>query len=191
MNSILNIRLNIYLKLLMLILALEASSVMGQAHDDTGQHGHDFKKFRVALNLAQAFMPTASIEESTFVIIPVWGLDLQFWFNEHWGVALKNDIEIAKYTLPESGESGEVQLRENPIIMSLPVYYSPWEGGLTFFAGPGIELDDHGNFYVVRLGIGYEFHLPGHWDVAPEVVYDLKDGHINSFTIAIGFGKRF
>ena len=30
-----------------------------------------------------------------------------------------------------------------------------------------------------------------HWDFAPEISYNLKDGHINSLTLAIGVGKRF
>jgi len=44
---------------------------------------------------------------------------------------------------------------------------------------------------IFRLGIAYEFELSGHWDFAPELVYDLKDGHINALIIAIGIGKRF
>jgi len=41
------------------------------------------------------------------------------------------------------------------------------------------------------MGIGYEFELGKHWDFSPEFVYDLKNGHINSLTIAFGVGKRF
>jgi len=176
---------------LLLLIVIVTSPLVGQSHDDHGHDAHEFKHFRVALNLAHAYIPSASSEENTFIIIPVWGLDFQYWFNEHWGLGLKNDIEIAKYTLTGSDESSGNELRENPFIISLPVYYSPWDGGLTFYTGPGIELEDDHNFWVYRLGIGYEFHLPGHWDFAPEFVYDLKDGTHNSFTIAIGVGKRF
>ena len=137
-------------------------------------------------------MPKAATDlDGGALIIPIWGLDFQFWFNKKLGLALKNDIEIAQYVLTESDDSGEAQLRENPLIISLPLYYSPWEGGLTFFTGPGIELEEDHNFWVYRFGLGYEFELPGHWDFAPEFVYDLKNGNINSFTIAIGVGKRF
>jgi len=62
---------------------------------------------------------------------------------------------------------------------------------VVFFAGAGIELEQHQNFSVLRFGVGYDLHLGHHWDVAPEIVYDLKDGHINSFTMAFGVGKTF
>ncbi|MCK5691543.1 MAG: hypothetical protein KAI08_01810 [Bacteroidales bacterium] len=178
--------------LVVLALLLMTSITIGQTHEAAHDEGHEFKRFRAAVNIAHAYMPkaTADIDGGT-LIIPVWGLDFQFWFNEKWGLALKNDIEIAQYVLTESDDSGEVQLRENPLIISLPLYYSPWEGGLTFFTGPGIELEEDHNFWVYRFGLGYEFELPGHWDFAPEFVYDLKNGNINSFTIAIGVGKRF
>ncbi len=170
-----------------LVLVAITSNIYGQSHDNADGHGHEFKKFRVAVNLGHGHIPTASMPDNSFVAIPVWGLDFQFWFNEKWGVALKNDIEIAKYTVSENTE----QLRENPVIISLPVLFSPWDNGLTFLAGPGIELEEHQNFSVFRFGLGYEFEFGNHWDFAPEFVYDLKNGHINTFTIAIGVGKRF
>ena len=178
--------------LAILFLVLASSSVKGQSHDDTThEEGHEFKRFRAAINLAHAYIPAAEDIGSNYVIIPVWGLDFLFRFNEKWGMALKNDIEIAQYTLPESDASGEVVLRENPLVISLPVYYGPWEGGLTFFAGPGIELEANHNYWIARFGIGYEFEFAGHWDLSPEIVYDLKNGTYNSFTIAIGIGKSF
>lgn len=34
--------------------------------------------------------------------------------------------------------------------------------------------------------------MPGmnNWDFAPEIVYDLKNGYINSYTMAFGIGKK-
>ena len=179
--------------LVVLALLLMTSITYGQDHDAAHDDGHEFKKFRVAVNLGHAYIPDASVVESKFVIIPVWGLDFQYWFSEKWGVALKNDVEIAKYTIENKDDHDpdpDLQ-RANPVIISLPVLFSPWDNGLTFLLGPGIELEQHQNFSVFRLGMGYEFEFGNHWDFAPEFVYDLKDGHINSLTIAIGIGKRF
>lgn len=180
-------------KILTAVICLFAAlPIKGQAHQDSGHHDHEFKRFKVAINLAHAYMPKAAPDnEGGGLIIPVWGLDFQFWVNEHWGFGLKNDIEIAKYVLTEYDESGEILLRNNPLILSLLFYYSPWDGGLTFFSGPGIELEADHAFRVFRFGLGYEFELPGHWDFAPEFVYDHKGGIINSFTLAISIGKRF
>jgi hypothetical protein len=176
---------------LLVVLALLFTTFItyGQSHGVSHDDEHEFKKFRAAINLGHAYIPAAQTAESKFVIIPVWGLDFQYWFSKKWGIALKNDIEIAKYTL--DNEDDHDLKRENPLIISLPVLFSPWDNGLTFLLGPGIELEGHQNFSVFRLGMEYEFELPGHWDFSPEIVYDLKDGHINSLTIAIGVGKRF
>lgn len=175
-----------------LVILFAFETTIGQTHEPEHQssdiHNHEFKKFRVAVNLAHAYIPTASIEDNNLAVIPVWGLDFQYWFNPNWGIALKNDIEIAKYTINSDGSD---ELRTNPIIISLPLFYSPWDNGLAFFTGPGIELEGHANFSIFRFGIAYELEFGNHWDFAPEVVYDLKDGHINSLTIAIGVGKRF
>jgi hypothetical protein len=180
-----------FMKLLILVIALISSPVLGQSHDDAGHEVHEFKRFRVAINLAHAYMPQATADIDGILIIPVYGFDFQFRITPKWALGLKNDIEIAQYILPETDESGEAHFRENPFILSMPVYYTPKGKGLTFFTGPGIELEDHHNFWVWRLGLGYEIELPGHWDFAPELVYDLKDGAYNSFTIALAVGKKF
>jgi len=181
-----------FLFLFVIVLVLFSSVLFGQSHDKPDEHGHEFKKFRIAVNLGHAYIPGASFGiDDDFVAIPVWGLDLQYWFNPKWGIALKNDIEIAKYTISNKDDHSDDLQRTNPVIISLPVLFSPWDNGLTFLLGPGIELEGHQNFSVFRLGLGYEFEFGNHWDFAPEFVYDLKDGHINSLTIAIGVGKRF
>jgi hypothetical protein len=183
---------HLFLLLFVMVLVGIASPIFGQSHDTAHNDGHEFKKFRMAVNLGHAYIPSASFgNDRDFAVIPVWGLDFQYWFNPKWGLALKNDIEIAKYTINNSDDHADDLERTNPIIISLPILYSPWNNGLTFLLGPGIELEGHQNFSVFRFGLGYEFEFGNHWDFAPEFVYDLKDGHINSLTIAIGIGKRF
>ena len=183
--------MNRFTLLVVLILIVWTSSINAQSHDVSHDSEHEFKKFRIAVNLGHAYIPTASVPDNNYLIIPVWGLDFQYWFNPKWGLALKNDIEIAKYTIDNSDDHSDDLERDNPIIVSLPVLFSPWDNDLTFLFGPGIELEGHKNFSIFRFGIGYEFEIGKHWDFAPEFVYDLKDGHINSLTIAIGIGRRF
>ena len=177
--------------LIVMLFLIIASNGYAQTHDQTDLHKHEFKKFRVAVNLGHGYIPSATTADNKFVVLPVWGLDLQYWFNSKWGIALKNDVEIANYFIEVTSKSSENLERENPVIISLPVLFSPWENGFTFLLGPGIELESGHNFSIFRLGASYEFELSGHWDFAPELVYDLKDGHINALTIAIGVGKRF
>ena len=169
---------------------LAVQFVFGQDHEIDDHH--DFKHFRIAALLGHAFIPEAKTETASFILIPTFGLDIQYWFNHKWGIAFKNDIEFAEYLVEDNGEESEDIKRKYPFIVALPVLFSPWERThFTFILGPGIEFSNGKNFSVIRMGVGSEFKLGKDWDFSPELIYDLKDGHINSLTFALGVGKRF
>ncbi len=164
--------------------------IIGQDIEENDTH-HEFKHFRVSALLGHSYIPEAKSSTGEFVAIPTFGLDIQYWFNNKWGIALKNDLEIATYVV-ESNDNGSDIVREYPIIVAIPVLFSPWENrGFNFILGPGIEFEDHENFFVFRMGVGSEFEIGNHWDFSPELVYDLKNGNINAITLALGVGKRF
>ena len=149
------------------------------------------KHFRAAIGIGHGHIPTASNEENNFLVLPIWGLDLQYWFNEKWAIGFKGDVEIAIYIIEDKDKESHLE-RENPIILTTPLFFSPWENnGWVFFLGQGVELEGDHNFFVLRSGVGYEVHLPNNWDVSPEFIYDIKGGYVNSFTIAIGIGNKF
>lgn len=166
---------------------LWGSAIFAQ-HEAKPSEEHEFKNFRVAFSLGHGYIPSASSEGKNFLIIPTLGLDIQYWFNKKWGIAIKNDLEISNYVVEDKNKFVE---RENPIIVSLPIMFSPWNKELTFIVGPGIEFEKHENFSIFRMGIGYEFEFGNEWDFSPELIYDLKNEQINSLTIAFGVGKRF
>ncbi len=45
---------------------------------------HDFKHYRVSALLGHTFIPEAKSESTSFLIIPVIGLDIQYWFDHTW-----------------------------------------------------------------------------------------------------------
>ena len=179
---------NLYI-LFSLIFLISSSSLIAQEHNaqEESTH-HEFKHFRAAFALGHAYIPEANLDNGRFTVFPTLGLELQYWINKKWGIALKSDVEIAHYSIEDDGVTIH---RENPFILALPVLFSPWENGLSFIIGPGIELEEHENFSIFRFGVGYEFEIGNHWDFAPEFIYDLKNGHVNSVTLAIGIGKLF
>lgn len=152
---------------------------------------HEFKHFRISFALGHGYIPQADKSGDSFLIIPSFGLDLQYWFNKKWGISLKNDQEIANYIVQDEADKTKSIERENPIIVSLPLLFSPWKNGLTFMAGPGVEFEENENFSIFRLGIEYEFEMANHWDFSPEFVYDFKNANINSYTFAFSVGKKF
>ncbi len=172
---------------IVLLLGLSFGIIQAQEENESEEHKH----FRVAFAIGQGYISQADSNNSNLLIIPTIGLDLQYWFNSNWGIALKSDLEITNYLVENEHETGENIVRENPFIMTLPVLLSPWENGWSFLVGPGIEIEDEENFSILRFGIDHEFEIGNEWDFAPEFIYDLKDGNISAFTIAIGIGKRF
>ncbi len=126
------------------MLLISSVSSFEQSYDVSQDADHEFKKFRIAVNLGHVYIPAASFGiEGDFVAIPVWGLDFQYWFNPKWGLALKNNIDITKYTINNSDDHSDGIERINPVIISVPILFSPWDNGLMFLLGPGIELEGH------------------------------------------------
>lgn len=164
---------------------------LAQTHKHHTSDTHEFKQFRTAITIGHGHMPTASNEGTKFLVMPTWGLDFQFFFNKKWAIGIKSDLEIANYVIEDKEHENKLE-RENPFILTLPIFYCPWEqNGWTFFLGPGIEFEESHNIFVFRTGVGYEIHLPNNWDVAPDFIYDIKGDYGNSFTIALGIGKKF
>ena len=178
------------MKLLAIACLFLVCPLFGYSQTEESHSTHSFKHFRISGALGQTYIPQATSGDAKFVVVPTIGLDFQYWINTKWGIGLKNDIEIANYVV-EGNSGGTTIVRDNPVIIALPVLLSPWENNFTFIIGPGVELEHHENFFVFRAGVGSEFEVGNHWDFAPEIIYDLKDGHINTLTIAIAVGKRF
>jgi len=178
-------------KNILLALIIVISNYTDILAQEVNKGQQEFNHFRLAFTIGHGYIPQANSNNPNFLIIPTIGLEFQYWFNQKWGISLKNDLEIANYTVEIEDDAGNKVVRENPLIISMPILFSPWENGITFIAGPGVEIEESENFSVFRLGIAYEFEFGNKWDFEPEVIYDLKNGRINSFTIAFGVGKRF
>lgn len=120
------------------------------------------------------------------VWVPTFGLSYVYHFNHKWGVGLITNMETAKYEVVANGEN---ITRDNLIIITAVATYEilPNWG---VFVGPGIEIEKHHNFAVLRIGTEYIFPLKNNWFITPIVTFDHKIDY-NSFEIAFGVGKRF
>lgn len=174
----------------LLALILLCANAFGQEAQTTEHEEEQEKKFRIAVALGHGFLPQASTSSRDLIIVPTFGLDLQYWFGHRWGVAIKSDVEISNYIIDQGGEEGVIE-RETPFIVSIPILFKPFDNELEFILGPGIEIEENENFSIFRLGVGYEFEIGHNWDFSPEFVYDLKNVNINSWTIAFGVGRKF
>lgn len=174
-------------KLSIWVLLLSFHFTNGQEH----QEEHEFKHFKTSVTIGHGYMPEVRSQSASVIIIPSVGLELQYWFNPKWGIAMKNDLEIANYIVEPDGGTSQF-VRNYPVIVSVPILYKPWKDKkVSFCLGPGIEFEGHENFSVLRMGAGFEFEVENDWYFAPEIIYDLKNEIINSLTLGIAFGIRF
>lgn len=147
----------------------------------------DFPHHRIALLLGHTHVPANA--EGDGMLIPSWGLDYEYWFNPRWGLGLHTDLELQTFLIDRSGE--DLLERDYPLVLTLDALYKPWKG-LVIQLGPGYELERNENFYLVRVGLEYEIEM-GHrnWDLSPSVFYDTRIDAYDSWSIALGVGKRF
>ncbi|MGY5352308.1 hypothetical protein ACXGQW_07065 [Wenyingzhuangia sp. IMCC45533] len=147
---------------------------------------HEEAKHRVALVLGHSYV---SLDNNEILSIPTFGLDYEYWLNNHWGIGVFSDIELITNELTPTVDDVRVE-REYPIVLTFDVVWNPIEH-IEFVVGPGFVFEERKTENIIRLGIEYDLTLGHHWDVAPNVFYDqkLNDGY--AVSIGIGIGKSF
>jgi hypothetical protein len=106
------------------------------------------------------------------------GLIFEYRITDIWGVGA-------------AFERLDVHAEANHVIV-IPVSYR-FGGGFRAFAGPGYEFKAHGDEdkAIFRLGLSYSFEINESWGIAPEAVYDMLDGHGNTWLAGIAIEYRF
>ncbi|WP_281613687.1 hypothetical protein [Flammeovirga sp. SubArs3] len=175
----------------------DSSSPKSQkVHGREAAHG-SLKHHRVALIWGHGYIPKGfnNYTEVRTLIIPVIGLDYEYWFSHKFAIGISNDLELSNYVIEVSHEEEELE-REYVYVGALMAYYEfahLWAIGI----GPGIEMEKNRNFFVVKTSIEKEFPIKGEggWDVTPMFSYEFKssNGHgvYDAMCFAIAIGKRF
>lgn len=177
------------------IALLASIPTFAQNQEGTGQHEahqapemHEFRQWRVAAVVYHTYIGTRTTEGRRTLIVPSLGLDIEYWFNEKWGIGSHNDLELVSFEV-EREEEIFVE-RETPVLFTLDALWKPWKE-LVVMAGPGIEIEPKENLFVFRVGLEYEIEIGSHWDVAPTIFYDSRTDAYDTFTMGLGIGKRF
>ena len=106
------------------------------------------------------------------------GLIFEYRLTELWGIGA-------------AVERLDVHEEANHVVV-VPVSYR-FGGSFKAFAGPGYEFKAHGDEdkWILRLGLNYGFEINEKWGIAPEVVYDILEGHGNTWLAGIAIEYRF
>jgi hypothetical protein len=78
--------------------------------------------------------------------------------------------------------------RENAIILTLVGMYSATKY-LDLFLGGGVEVEQHDNLAVLRLGLQYSIDVGKHWALVPKLHFDFKENY-NTWSFALSFARR-
>jgi len=177
--------------LAILFVGLLPVTLLSQSHlEDNAHHDHHHSSgfWRMSIFMGHTYLPTNTITGRELLVLPSMGLDIEYWFNHTWGIGLHNDLELLTFEI-EREEDVFVD-REYPVLLTLDLLWHP-QWGLVFYTGPGIELEPNENFFVFRAGVEYEINLGDVWDFYPSVFYDYREDAYDTFTVGLGFGRKF
>lgn len=152
------------------------------------QHHTECKHFRISPVLSHTYIPMATKEGDKTVIVPSFGLDLEYWMNNKWGFGLHNDLELETFEIMTNNEL--TIEKQFPVVLTADVLYRFHKNWILVF-GSGIEFEKNENLFIIRTGIEYEVEFGNHWDIAPTVFYDHRSHNFGTWSIGIGIGKRF
>ncbi len=149
-------------------------------------------KNRIGFVLEATFVPEGSSTEhseesnddSKGTVVPTIGLEYTRTLSHHWDIGFSAELELESYIIVE-----EQLNRENPLILVAFAIYRIM-GNWFIYGGGGVELEQHKNLAVLRLGTEYEIKLSNGWDIAPTLTFDHKID-LNSFALGFSIGKRF
>ncbi len=165
------------------------TSFFAQHQDQEAEHNENTSHFRISIGLAHTYLPEETSDGTKNLILPSFALDIEYWFNHHWGIGLHNDLELLNFEVKDEQEQIFVE-REFPVLFTLDALWKPYKE-LVLFLGPGIELEQEKNYFVFRAGCEYEIPFSSNWDLSPVIFYDMRDGAYNTLTIGLGVGYIF
>jgi len=147
------------------------------------------KRHRVSLMISHTHIPKGvpSVDNGGAVIVPSWGLTYNYRIKK-WSIGIHTDMEIATYII-EDANGNQIE-RSRPIIVSLLGGYNIWKG-IELAVGFGREFEENHNFWVYRFGIEYNIEIGHQWDIAPALMFDIKENLYDSWTLGVVVGKKF
>jgi hypothetical protein len=144
------------------------------------------QKIRGAIMMGNSHMPKATEGGNHVAIIPVWGFDVDYYFHKRWSVAIQGDVKLQSF---EVENDNVVVERSYPFAVATVIHYHALRHW-SFFAGPGIELEKHENFYLGKIGTEYSFEITDNFEIALNFAYENKQEVYDGWTFGIAFNKK-
>ena len=172
------------IKITLLLFVVMVTQTIAQEHVEHKGHNTEGRGFRVAAVIGHTLINNERMDN---VLVPSWGLDLEYWHNHKWGIGLHNDIEVETFVTRNS--EGEEIERVNPLVFTLDALYQ-FGGGFVVTMGPGVELESKESFFLMRLGMEYEKDITKSLYLLPSVFLDQRLDGYNSWNFGLGVGLK-
>jgi hypothetical protein len=155
----------------LVMVAIIAGPLAAQDHEER----EPLKRHQLSLFTGYTWVPKGDPHEGNpegTVIVPTIGIDYSFWISHKVGIGLYNDFELTNYVVETSADT--TIPREHAYVGAVVGIYEAVRG-LELYAGPGVELEKHENFFVLKVGLEYAFAVANGWLTGVAFGYDFKD----------------
>lgn len=172
----------------------EAEHGAAVAHGEDGVHDEEFEAHHLRDFKNEVAVFLGATDEKGHDTEGTWGLDYKRRIAERWAVGIFFDYA-----------GGELR---NAVLAPF-VGYWPGLGNLQLLAGAGVEYhngrsqgdheksdegghgggDEDATYFLIRLGVGYDFHLGENFGVVPIVSLDfVNDEEVWVYGVAVTYG---
>jgi len=144
------------------------------------------QKHLLGANFGFTFVPLGNALEDTDargVFTKTVGIDYFYNFLPKWGAGFLGAYELDHYVVTD-----EQVEREDALIFTLVGMYSATRY-LDLFLGGGIEVEQHDNLAVLRMGLQYSIDVGEHWALVPKLHFDFKENY-STWSFAVSFARR-
>lgn len=164
------------------------SSSFAQKAEREAAHDH---AHRFTVMMMNAHIPNMSgiNDQDKFAVVPAWGLDYDFWFNERWAIGLHSNLILQQYKIRKEHEQVVIE-RSYPIASCAVGIFKPLPR-LSAIAGAGAEFEREENFFMYKLGLEYGFELPRQFELSINLLYDNKIDAYDTWFFGLGISKSF
>lgn len=127
-----------------------------------------------------------------WLALPSWSINYNYQFNKKWAIGLHSDIITETFKVEDhlNGENNTVIERSKPVATAIMASFKPGKH-FNYLLGAGGEFASSANYFLIRVGLEYEYHLNHSWEFNACIANDLKVNAYNSFTIGMGITKVF
>jgi hypothetical protein len=151
--------------------------------EDSDTHA---SRIRGAIMMGNSHIPQAYEGGKSVIVIPVYGFDLDYFFHRRWSVGMQADIKLQSFEVEE--ENNVILERNVPVSLAVVGHYHALRNW-SFYAGPGIELEQSRNLFLIKVGTEYSFEISEQFEIALNLIYENREELYDGFTFGVAFNK--